>query len=57
MRQLCFFLQFFINFSALLLCEIYLSDIFNMVDFFQIFVVSRSTEIIIVPNFWLVVYT
>ena len=43
--------------GALLLCKIYVFDIFNMVDFFPIFVISRSIEILIVLNFWLEVYT
>ena len=43
-----FFRQFVNNFSALLLCIIYIFDLFNMVDFFQIFFISRSTEILIV---------
>ena len=38
----------FVNkFSALLLCKINFLDIFDVGDFFQIFVVSRSTEILI----------
>ena len=32
-------------------------DFFNVVNFFQIFVMLRSTEILIVSNFWLGVYT
>ena len=32
-------------------------DFFNMVDIFQIFVISRSTEILIVLKFWRRVYT
>ena len=32
-------------------------SIFNMGDFFQMFVISQSTEIMIVSNFWLRVYT
>ena len=43
--------QFVHNFSALLLFKIYDFDFFNMVDFLQIFVISRSTEILIVLNF------
>ena len=43
--------KFFNNFSELLLCKKYVFDIFNMVDFFKIFVISRSTEIPIVSNF------
>ena len=50
------FCQFFNNFSALLLSKIYVIDIFNMVTYFQIFLTSRSTEILIVSNFWLGVY-
>ena len=46
-----FFLQFFDNFSALLLCEINVLDIFNISDFFQFFVITRRTEIVIVSNF------
>ena len=51
-----FFLQFFDNFSALLLCEINVLDIFNISDFFQFFVITRRTEIVIVSNFWVRVY-
>ena len=46
-----FFKQFINNFSALLLCEINIMDIFDMGNFFQIFVISRSTEILIEPKF------
>ena len=45
------------NFSTLSLPKIYIFDIFDMVDFFQICVIFRSTEIVIVANFWLGVYT
>ena len=31
----------------------YVFEIFNGVNFFLIFVISRSTEILIVSNFWL----
>ena len=49
-----FFWQFVKNISELLLlCTICLLDIFNIVDFFQIFL--PSTEIL--SHFWLVVYT
>ena len=52
-----FFGQFFNNFSALLLlCKLYIFDFFNTVDFFQIFVLLRSTKIFIIHNFWLGVY-
>ena len=34
-----FFLQFFNNFSTLLLCKIYVFAIFNIVHFFQIFII------------------
>ena len=33
---------------ASLLCKIYIFDFFNMVDFFQIFVISPTTEILMV---------
>ena len=39
-----FFLQFVNNFSTLLLCKIYVFDIFNIVEFFQILLISQSTE-------------
>ena len=39
--------QFINNFSSLLLWKISVFDFFNMLDFFQIFVTSRSTEILI----------
>ena len=51
------FQHFLNNFSSLLLCKIYIFDFFNMVDFFQIFFISGSTEILIVLNFWLIGYT
>ena len=51
-----FFGQFVNNFSALLLCKIYVFDFFNMVNFFLISIILRSTEIPIVLNFWLRVY-
>ena len=35
----------------------YVCDFFNMVDFFRIFIISQSTQILIVLNFWLGVYT
>ena len=47
------FRQFVNNFSALLLWKICIFDIVNVVDVFQIFVISRSTEILFVSNFWL----
>ena len=37
-----------------ILCEINVFDIYSMVDFLQIFVVSQSTEI--ESNFWREVY-
>ena len=43
------------NFSKLSLCKINVFDIFNMV-FFQIFVISRSSEIMIEPNFFLGIF-
>ena len=33
------------NFSALLLCKINILNIFNKGDFYQIFLISQSTEI------------
>ena len=50
------FLEFFNNFLALLLCKINVLDIFDVRDFLNIFVISRSTEILIKSNFWLRVY-
>ena len=41
------FLIFLNNFSALFLCKINVLDIFNMDDFFLIFVPPQSTEILI----------
>ena len=52
-----FFSAIFDKFSALLLCKIYVFDIFNMVNFLLIFVISQSTKILIVSNFFLEVYT
>ena len=43
---------FLTNFSAWLLCKIYVLDSFDMGDFFQIFVISRTSEILIESNFW-----
>ena len=43
--------------SALLLCKIFVFDIFNIVDYFKIIFISRSTKIRIVSNFWLAGYT
>ena len=51
-----FFYLFVNKFSALLLCKINVLDIFNMGDFFQIFVISRTIEILIESNFWLGTY-
>ena len=53
-----FFLPFcFVNnFSELLFFEINVFDISNMVNFFCFFVVQRSIEILIKPNFWLGMY-
>ena len=39
-----FFFEFFNNVLAFLLCKIYVFDVFNMVDFFQIFVIERISE-------------
>ena len=55
-RTVGFFSHSFNNFSTLLLCKIHGFDIFNMVDFFQIFVTSRISKILTVSNFWLGVY-
>ena len=46
-----FFLPFVDNFLRLLLCKIYIFNIFSMVDSFQIFIISRTTKILIVLNF------
>ena len=50
------FFEFFNNFLALLLCKINVLDIFDVRDFLNIFVISRSTEILIKSNFWLRMY-
>ena len=52
-----FFWQFVNNFSALLLWKIYFFHFFNVINFFQVFIISRSTEILMVLNFLLRVYT
>ena len=49
MRQ--FFYQVFNNFLALLSCEIDVFDTFNMLDFFQICFIIRSTKMLIEWNF------
>ena len=41
------FYQFINNFSALLLCKINKRDILDRGDYFQILLISRSTEILI----------
>ena len=46
-----FLWQFVNNFSALLLCKIYVFDIFDMVDVLQIFFISRSNESLISSEF------
>ena len=53
-----FFLYQILNiFSALLLlCKINVLEVFDKGDFFQIFVISRSTKILIESNFWLGIY-
>ena len=51
-----FFYLFVNNFSVLLLWKINVFDIFDMSDLFQIFVISRSAEILIESNFWLGMY-
>ena len=50
-----FFHQFINNFTPLL-CKMNVIDIFNVVDFFKIFVISESTEILIESNLWSGVY-
>ena len=35
----------------------YVFDIFNLVDFLKIFIISQSIKILIILNFWLEVYT
>ena len=35
------------NRQILLLCKYYVLNVFNMIDFVQIFVISRSTDILI----------
>ena len=44
------------KFSILLLYEINVLDFFDMGDLFQIFVVSRNTEILTESNYWLGMY-
>ena len=51
-----FFNQFFNNFLILLLCQMNIFDFFDTGDFFKIFVVSQSTEILFKLNFWFGVY-
>ena len=50
------FYQFVNNFFELLLWEFNGLNIFIMVGFFLIFVVSRNTEILDDSNFWLKMY-
>ena len=52
-----FVLPFVDNFLRLLLCKIYIFNIFSVVDSFQIFIISRTTKILIVLNFEVGVYT
>ena len=47
MKKQRFHMQTPINFSALLLCKVNVLDFFDTGDFFQIFVISRNTEILI----------
>ena len=49
-----FFPQFVNRFSALL-CKTNILDIFNIDDFFQIFVIARNTKIMIKSHFWLAI--
>ena len=51
-----FFLQFCNNFLTLLLCKMNFFDIFDVGNFFQFFVRSQSTEILMKSNFWLGMY-
>ena len=51
-----FFNQFFNNFLALLLCKIKVLIIFDMGDFFHVFVISRTTEILIESKLWFGMY-
>ena len=46
LNNYCFY-KLIDNFSELLLCKINVLDIFDIGDFFQIFVLSRNTEIVI----------
>ena len=46
-----FVYQFVDNFSELLLCKINILDFFDMGDFFQIFVIPRSTKILMESKF------
>ena len=48
--------QFFDNFSAYLLFQINVFDMFNAVNFFQISVKSQITKILIESNFCLIMY-
>ena len=52
-----FVYQFFNNFSALLLYKINFLHFFDTGDFFQIFVISRNTEILIESNYWLGIHS
>ena len=56
MKKQRFHMQTPINFSALLLCKVNVLDFFDTGDFFQIFVISRNTEILIEWNYWLGMY-
>ena len=47
-ETIIFFCQVVNHFSALLLCKIYVFEIFNIVDFFYVFVTSQSAEILII---------
>ena len=48
-----FFYQFVNDLPALFLYRINLLGIFGMGEFLQIFIISRSTEVLIESNFWL----
>ena len=51
-----FWNQFVNNFLVSLLCKINVLDIFDMDDFFSIFIILWSTEILIEWNFWVIMY-
>ena len=51
-----FLYQLISNFAALLLCKMNFFGFFDIGDFFQIFVTSRNTKILMETNYWLGMY-